>query len=325
MSGKHRKPARTTTAKTPPKGKKSRPATSEIRGEKDATPPRRWLPVAAWLAVVVVVAGIVALGIFGAKWQKEAVARAAIPNTVESDGGWSPRPLVKGLPTFTVWEDPQCPYCGLFEKNYGDTLRTLIEEKAVNVKYHLVSFLDQNGGANPDSSHRAVNALGCAIDQGVGSEFHKIMYANQPQEGTGWGDGQLISYGQSAGLSGAKYTTFAQCVAKGPYLKWSDKTTANFMAKGYKGTPTLTMNGKSLPLAVLEAMTPEQFVEYLKKGGKVKLPKPVSGQTSTPVQAGPVGTTSAPIKVVIGKDGKVQSATPVTASASPAASPSPTK
>ena len=93
-----------------------------------------------------------------------------------------------------VYEDFQCPACATFEQQGGgEALAELATSGAATVVYYPLSFLDGNLGN--DSSSRAANASGCAVDEGGTDafvDFHNAVFANQPEEeGTGFTDDQL--------------------------------------------------------------------------------------------------------------------------------------
>src|SRR6202012_3955943 len=77
-----------------------------------------------------------------------------------------------------VFEDPQCPYCRLFEAASGDLLRREIASGAVAVEYRMRSFLGVE-------SIRADNALALAAEVGRFDQLRSELFAAQPAEGTG--------------------------------------------------------------------------------------------------------------------------------------------
>lgn len=60
-----------------------------------------------------------------------------------------------------VYEDPLCPYCAQFERQYGQQIAQAVDEGKVAVNYHLLNFLDQASGSGTYST-RATAALMCA-------------------------------------------------------------------------------------------------------------------------------------------------------------------
>ena len=153
-------------------------------------------------------------------------------------------------PTLAIWEDFQCPACKAVEDANGEGIVKLADEGIVRLVWRPTTFLDNNLGN--DSSLRAAAAFGCAIDAGKAKEFHATVFANQPeQEGTGYTDDQLISFGEKAGITGTDLDTFKTCVADGTYLTWAANSTSIFYSSGVQGTPTATLDGKDVPTATL--------------------------------------------------------------------------
>jgi protein-disulfide isomerase len=145
----------------------------------------------------------------------------------------------------TVYEDPMCPYCGEFEKVSEAKLRQYADSGKVQVRYHMVSFLDRSSTSN--YSTRAANAVAVVLDTAgpdVAVKFHNLLYANQPQEGTaGLSDQQLVELAVKAGAD--------QQAIKGPiadlkFRQWVVNATNDWSSKGFTGTPTVTVNDKKV-------------------------------------------------------------------------------
>ena len=107
-----------------------------------------------------------------------------------------------------------------------------------------------------------------AADQGAHNEFHQVLYAGQPEtEGTGWTDETLLGFGSIAGLKGADYDAFEQCVQDGTYLRWADNGTQAFRDNNIPGTPYVTLDGKQLPDEVM-AGQPAEIAAWIKENAK---------------------------------------------------------
>jgi len=169
--------------------------------------------------------------------------------------------------TVTVYEDPMCPYCGDFEKVSEDKLRQYADSGDVQVRYHMVSFLDR--ASTSKYSTRAANALGVVLDTAgsdVAIEFHNALYANQPPEGSaGLSDQQLIDLAVKAGAD--------EQAIKGPiddlkFQQWVVNATNDWSKKGFQGTPTVTVNDKKVGFTSAEdllANTEQAIQEALTK------------------------------------------------------------
>jgi protein-disulfide isomerase len=142
-----------------------------------------------------------------------------------------------------AYEDFQCPFCRMFEEQAGPTLRQLAVEHVASVVYHPLAFLD--AASTTQYSSRASSASGCAADAGRFLDFHDILYANQPPEGSaGLSDEVLIELGAGLGIGDAD---FPRCVAARAYFPWSAFVAARAIARGVHGTPTVFVNGTPVP------------------------------------------------------------------------------
>jgi protein-disulfide isomerase len=147
--------------------------------------------------------------------------------------------------TVTVYEDMMCPYCGDFEQVSSDRLKEYAAGGDVQVRYHVVSFLDR---ASEDRySTRAANALAVVLDT-AGSEaaveFHDALFVNQPAEGgAGISDEQMIEMAVEAGAD--------EEAIRGPiedlkYEPWVEDATDAWSKAGFSGTPSVAVNGKKV-------------------------------------------------------------------------------
>ena len=208
---------------------------------------RRLISIVGIIAVVAVVVGI---GI-AVQASRNDTSDAALPATVTEAGGPIIRnPGTTNVPVLDYWEDFQCPACKQAEDATGDTLRSLVSDNKVLVRYHMLSFLDANLGN--DSSSRAANAFACAADAEQQGPYHDIIYANQPsEEGTGYTDEQLLQWGQEVGITGDAYTTFENCVNSMTYADYVTSVQTAGAQAGINSTPTVLLNGTQLAGKVL--------------------------------------------------------------------------
>jgi protein-disulfide isomerase len=163
-------------------------------------------------------------------------------------------------PPLEIWEDFQCPACGSFEAAAGKNLTSLANNGEIKLIWRPTTFLDRNVGN--DASTRAVAAWGCAIDAGKTLEFHDLLYANQPAEGQGWTDEQLLDFGAQVGLTGDAQTTFNQCVTDRTYAPWAANSTQIFYDQGIQGTPFVRLQGNEVPSQLVADA--DAFAETLK-------------------------------------------------------------
>ena len=196
--------------------------------------------------VVVLVVALIAVLVWAATRDAGELGASGSGGALPEGGGVSiGAGLDADVPQIRIYEDFQCPWCGVLERSVGEGLADKIQAGEVNVTYQIMSFLD--GSLRNDSSTRAANAALCADDAGVFVPFHGAVFANQPpQEGTGWTDDQLVSFGRDAGLSGDALSTFEQCVADQPHADYVTDMQTRANQDGVTGTPTMFVNGEKI-------------------------------------------------------------------------------
>jgi protein-disulfide isomerase len=146
-----------------------------------------------------------------------------------------------------------CPICRDFETRAAGTLDTLAGGGKATVVYHPLAFLDRFSSTK--YSTRSAAASGCAADAGRFVEYAKVLYANQPPEGSaGLPDDELI---RLAGTVGIDTNSFGTCVRDGKYRAWVAGVTERATQRGITGTPTVLVNGKVVandPAAIVAAV-----------------------------------------------------------------------
>lgn len=241
----------------------------------------RRIRVIGGVAILVVVALIVGLGIWGSRSKDSGsnntgsiVADAARPvgalDATNSNAFGVPYKTNAGKPTLAIWEDFQCPYCHDFETSMGTTVTKLADEGKVTLIWRPTTFLDagqaEQTGPNPNSSARATAAWGCAIDAGKAAQYHQTLFANQPpvaEEGKGWTDQQLLDFGKQVGITGDAYSTFQSCFAAKTYAQWTTNSYLTFVNNAVPGTPTAYLNGTEVPN--LLSLTPPALEDMIAK------------------------------------------------------------
>jgi len=150
-----------------------------------------------------------------------------------------------------MYVDYFCPICGQFEDANGDQLTTWLESGAANVEIFPMAILDRASQGTKYAT-RAANAAACVADSSPDQyyDFHNILFANQPEEGTeGLSDEELIAFTEEAGVS--EPGTVAKCIDDQKFKSWvADARTRaqngpifdSNVAK-IAGTPTVIVNG----------------------------------------------------------------------------------
>ena len=223
------------------KGTKERAAARRIVEQQRAAEKRRAVTVWTSIAVVAVllIAGVVGYGLYSS--QKDDTASATTPPGAVDDG--TAFASGDGPVTIDIYEDFMCPVCHEFETSSGATLKQLVTDKKVTVRYHPIAILDRYSNGTKYST-RAAAAAAAAGAAGKFAEYHQVLFDNQPEEkGNGLDDAKLIDLGKSVGLTDA---AFGDAVNSGKYESWATKVTETASAKGVTGTPTVLVNGRQL-------------------------------------------------------------------------------
>ena len=214
-----------------------------IRQKQEAKERRRRALVVSASALAVI-AVVVAIAVF-VQSSRDTTGQAATP----PDGAVAEYALPMGpvdAPVeVTVYEDFMCPYCGLFESVSRDALKEYAASGDVKVRYHVVSFLDDQSSS--EYSTRAANALAVVLDQAgpeVAVKFHDQLYANQPEEGgAGLSDQELVDYAVEAG---AQEADVAGPIESRKFEQWVVNSTGEWSDRGHNGTPTVTVDGETV-------------------------------------------------------------------------------
>ncbi|MEU7604309.1 thioredoxin domain-containing protein [Streptomyces sp. NPDC041003] len=168
--------------------------------------------------------------------------------------------------TLTVWEDFRCPACKSFEDNYRDTIHELEAKGLLKVDYHLVTLID--GNMSGSGSLKAANAAACAQDAGKFTEYHDVLFQNQPEEVND-------AYGKNAKLlelagkvDGLDTPAFRKCVEDGTHNSWVEKSQKAFIAGKFRGTPTVLLDGKNIFADEGNPVTPEKLKQQVEGAAK---------------------------------------------------------
>lgn len=177
------------------------------------------------------------------------------------------------VPVLEIWEDFQCPSCDAVEKANGAGIEALATQGKIRLIWRPTTFLDTN--LKNDSSSRAVAAWGCAIDAGKAAEYHNTVYANQPKEGVGYSDADLLGFAKAVGITGPALDTFTACYNDRTYLTWGANSAQVFYDKNIPGTPAGFLDGTEVAakdLADPAALTALVEAAAAKKAGGAASP-----------------------------------------------------
>jgi protein-disulfide isomerase len=223
------------------KGARDRTNARRIVEQQKAAERRRRVTVWTSVAVVavLVIAGLIGWGVLSRQESSDA-GKLTTPSVAVDDG--TAFAVGAGPVVVDLYEDFMCPICHEFENQTGPTIKQLVTDKKVTVRYHPVSILDPASNGTQYSTRAAGAAAAAAVD-GKFIEYHDVLYANQPEENSdGLTDAKLIELGKSVGLG----DSFATAVNDKTYDAWVAKVTDTFSARGFTGTPTIVVAGKQV-------------------------------------------------------------------------------
>jgi protein-disulfide isomerase len=220
---------------------RDRAAAKRVVEQQRAAERRRMVTIWTSVAVVAVlaIAGLIGWGVLAGQEQTDAGRLTTPPVAVDEGTAFASG---DGPVTVDVYEDFMCPICNEFEQQTGPTIKQMVTDKKITVRYHPVSILDRASNGT-EYSTRAAGATAAAAVDGKFLEFHDALFANQPAEGTdGLSDDRLVELGRSVGLG----DPFAAAVQAGTYDAWAGKVTETFASRGFTSTPTIVVNGKQV-------------------------------------------------------------------------------
>jgi protein-disulfide isomerase len=191
------------------------------------------------VVAVLIIAGLIGWGV-AAGQENEKTAGLTTPSVAVDEG--TAFAVGTGAVQVDIYEDFMCPGCGAFEASAQTTIDKLIADNKVTVLYHPIAILDH--ASSTEYSTRSAGASAAAAQGGKFAEYHRVLFANQPQEGgPGLDDAKLIELGRSVGLTDS---AFADAVNDGTYHAWATKVTETAAARGVNSTPTVRVAGKDL-------------------------------------------------------------------------------
>ncbi|HEY0001411.1 MAG TPA: thioredoxin domain-containing protein [Actinoplanes sp.] len=223
------------------KSARDRASAKRIVEQQKAAARRRRVTIWTSAAVVAVlaIAGLIGWGVLAGQ-QHDNAGKLTTPSVAVDEG--TAFAVGTGPVVVDLYEDFLCPICHEFETQTGPAIKQLISANKVTVRYHPVSILDDKSNGTKYSTRSAGAAAAAAID-GKFTEYHDVLYANQPAENSdGLSDAKLIELGKSVGLG----DTFATAVQEDTYDAWAAKATDTFAARGFTGTPTIVVAGKTV-------------------------------------------------------------------------------
>jgi len=199
-------------------------------------------------AVVIVFAVALVLYIVMSADEKPAsgeakAVRVTSSKLIKNEGTDEPKAVL------SMYEDFLCPHCGEFEKQFGPTVRKLIDAGAVAADYYMVAILDRP--QNQNYSSRAGGAAYCVADESTEAfqRFHDALFQQQPSEAAPVypDNARLVEIARLSGAAG----TVPDCIDKGTYTEMVKGMAA---ATNIEATPTVRINGEDYKYSTPEAL-----------------------------------------------------------------------
>lgn len=184
-----------------------------------------------------------------------------------ADPAAAPTPST-GKIVIRAYEDFGCPSCGRFEQINASYIDGLLKTGNATFTVHPVSILDGRFRGTKYST-RAANAAAAVANYSPDrfSAFHKLLYANQPAEGTpGLSDDQLIAYAKRAEV--ANLSQISDAIRDHRFFGWVGDATDRFLDGGLASsdvravddTPVILVNGKKYSGSLTDPSAFSSFV-----------------------------------------------------------------
>jgi protein-disulfide isomerase len=155
--------------------------------------------------------------------------------------------------TVSVYEDFMCPFCGDFEAASRAALQKDVEAGKVQVRYHVLNFLDRS--STTEYSSRSANAYAAVLDAAgpqSAKRFHDLLFENQPEEGSaGLSDSTLEDYAVQAGAPRAEVS---EAIENRTFQQWVDDGTEQASKDGVNATPTVKVDGTTVTYTTIDEL-----------------------------------------------------------------------
>lgn len=154
-----------------------------------------------------------------------------------------------------VYQDFMCPYCGTFEMVNAEDLEELSAAGDIALYVHPLALLDRSSQGTKFST-RSANAVATIADGAPAHvlEFSRLMYMNQPAQGTtGLSDEEIEQIAVQAGVP----ADVAATIADGKFTKWAVAATEQSSKDKVPGTPAVMVD---------RTLLAQQEVPYLEPG-----------------------------------------------------------
>lgn len=174
---------------------------------------------------------------------EESVVRVTVPFTGSPMLGEESAPV-----TVVIFSDFECPFCGDFTRNSGDTINELVASGTIRVVFKQYPL-----SIHPNALDAAQASM-CAYRQEKFWEYHDMLFQNQ----RALAREDLLSHAQTLGLDAER---FESCLVEGKELSTVEIDRTLGSRLGVTGTPTFFFNGRR----VVGLLSSEQFRAEVQK------------------------------------------------------------
>ncbi|MFD8750994.1 DsbA family protein [Kitasatospora sp. NPDC059577] len=258
----------------------------EQRAAEESAAKRRKKLIVGGAALAVIAAAVVVGVVVQNQRSKPETPTAAPAGTIGDKNLVIPVGAGNAPSVLTVYEDPRCPACGTFEREFSATVDQLEDAGKIYTNYHIVSFIDR--AVPGKGSKTAANALACAQDAGHFRDYHDVLYRNQPEETSDAFGDKAVLLNLAKQVNGLDTPEFQACVNDNKYGGWVSSVQQDFDKSSYKSTPTVLLNGQPVyPKNGSEEITPENLAKWVDAAnqGKPLGTAGSHGQTPAPTSA----------------------------------------
>lgn len=202
---------------------------------------REWFPIITTISVLVVVAVVGAIAIFG-NVAESAPAKSPASASINDETGAIA--IGDGPTIIDEYIDPLCPACNIWNTKASAPIADLVKRDLATLNIYPISILD-NYSQGSKYSTRASSATYCVAEASPDAAYAYVqaLFKNQPSEGTkGMSDKRLIELATEVGAPEA-----AECITNGDYKDFvteiTKKTPVEPGASGIS-TPTIVVDGE---------------------------------------------------------------------------------
>ncbi|KJS54952.1 thioredoxin domain-containing protein [Streptomyces rubellomurinus] len=234
----------------------------EQRAADEAASKRRKKLIVGGAVLAVIAAAVVTGVVVQNQRSKPETPTAAPAGTIGDKNLVIPVGAANAPSVLTVYEDPRCPACGIFEREFAATIDQLEDAGKIYTNAHIVSFIDR--AVPGKGSKNGANALACAQDAGHFRDFHDVLYRNQPDETSDAFGDKAVLLNLAKQVNGLDTPEFQACVNDNKFGGWVSAVQQDFDKSSYKSTPTVLLNGQPIyPKNGNDEISPANLVKWV--------------------------------------------------------------